>query len=47
MAIEQMLNYVVNRHDLAREQMTAAMREIMTGRASDAQIGGFLVALKM
>lgn len=47
MTIEKMLHRVVSGDDLSREQMAAAMQQIMTGRASAAQIGGFLVALKM
>jgi anthranilate phosphoribosyltransferase len=33
--------------DLSAEQMTAVMRTIMTGDATGAQIGGFLVGLRM
>ena len=47
MTIEKMLNHVVNHHDLTREQMATVMQKIMAGQASAAQIGGFLVALKM
>ena len=47
MTIEKILSRVVSRHDLTREQMATAMRQIMTGKASGAQIGGLLVALKM
>ncbi len=32
---------------LDREEMTAAMRAIMTGQATPAQIGGFLIGLRM
>jgi anthranilate phosphoribosyltransferase len=38
---------VMNGQSLAREDMETIMRTIMTGRATDAQIGGFLVGLHM
>ena len=38
---------VVERHDLAESDMEAVMRAIMTGAATPAQIGGFLVGLRM
>jgi len=47
MDIKQALNTVVARQDLTEEQMTSVMKTIMTGEATDAQIGGFLVALRM
>ena len=47
MDIKQALNLVVNRIDLSTNDMIAVMREIMTGGATSAQIGGFLVALRM
>jgi len=47
MNIKQALNQLVNRIDLSTEEMIAVMREIMTGGATPAQIGGFLVALRM
>lgn len=47
MDIKQALNTVVARQDLSEEQMTSVMKTIMTGEATDAQIGGFLVALRM
>ena len=43
----QTINQVLNRKDLSAEEMTAAMRTIMTGGATPAQIGGFLVGLRM
>jgi anthranilate phosphoribosyltransferase len=45
--IKKALNQLVNRIDLSTEEMIAVMREIMTGGATPAQIGGFLVALRM
>lgn len=47
MNIKQALNQVVNRIDLSTEEMISVMREIMTGGATPAQIGGFLVGLRM
>ncbi len=47
MNIKQALNQLVNRIDLSTDEMIAVMREIMTGGATPAQIGGFLVALRM
>ncbi len=47
MNIQQAINQLINGVSLSREQMQAVMREVMTGNASDAQIGGFLVALRM
>ena len=38
---------VVNRQDLTEAEMVAAMDQIMEGKATGAQIGGFLVALRM
>jgi len=47
MDIKKALNQLVNRIDLSTEEMISVMREIMTGGATPAQIGGFLVALRM
>lgn len=47
MDIKKALNTLVNRIDLSTEEMISVMREIMTGGATPAQIGGFLVALRM
>ena len=47
MDIKQALNKLVNRIDLSTEEMIAVMRDVMTGAATPAQIGGFLVALRM
>jgi anthranilate phosphoribosyltransferase len=38
---------VIDRHDLSAEEMEMVMRSIMTGAATPAQIGGFLVGLRM
>lgn len=45
MDIKQALARVVDGHDLSQEEMVAVMRQIMTGGATNAQIGGLLVAL--
>ncbi|MES1924820.1 anthranilate phosphoribosyltransferase [Salinisphaera sp. T31B1] len=42
-----LMNDLVNGRDLSPERMTDAMRTIMTGGATEAQIGGFLIALRM
>ena len=47
MNIQEALATVVDHIDLSTEQMNDVMRQIMTGGATDAQIGGFLVALRM
>ena len=47
MNIQHALNKMIARHDLSSDEMIAAMREVMTGVATPAQIGGFLVALRM
>lgn len=43
----ELMNHVVAGRDLTTERMGEAMRAIMTGQATPAQIGGFLVALRM
>lgn len=47
MDIQQAIKAVIGRQDLSREDMTAVMRQIMTGEATPSQIGGFLVGLRM
>jgi anthranilate phosphoribosyltransferase len=47
MDIQQALGKVVDHIDLSREEMQDVMRQIMTGDATEAQIGGFLVGLRM
>ncbi|OGT91891.1 MAG: anthranilate phosphoribosyltransferase [Gammaproteobacteria bacterium RIFOXYA12_FULL_61_12] len=47
MDLKEAINQVIGRQDLSQEQMTAVMKTIMTGGATPAQIGGFLVGLRM
>lgn len=47
MNIQQAIAAVLQRQDLSIEDMREVMRQIMTGDATDAQIGGFLVGLRM
>lgn len=47
MDIKTAINTVIERQSLSKEQMVAVMREMMTGGCTDAQIAGFLVALRM
>jgi anthranilate phosphoribosyltransferase len=47
MDMKQALSTVVAGKNLNEEQMAAVMNTIMTGQATDAQIGGFLVALRL
>jgi anthranilate phosphoribosyltransferase len=44
--IQELLARVLDGHDLTREEARAAMQEIMAGEATQAQIAGFLVALR-
>lgn len=45
--IRDALAAVIDGVDLSREESTAVMDEIMSGRCTDAQIGAFLVALRI
>ena len=47
MDIKQALELVVLGTNLSAAEMRDVMRQIMTGNATDAQIGAFLVALRM
>jgi len=47
MQMPQAINAVLQHHNLDADQMTDVMRTIMTGGATDAQIGGFLIGLHM
>ncbi|MFW5450003.1 MAG: anthranilate phosphoribosyltransferase [Methylophagaceae bacterium] len=47
MNLASALKIIVQKRDLSKEEMTAVMQQIMTGEATPAQIGGFLVGLQM
>ncbi|MDJ0805429.1 MAG: anthranilate phosphoribosyltransferase [Gammaproteobacteria bacterium] len=47
MQMQQAINLVLARQDLSADEMTAVMHTIMTGGATPAQIGGFLIGLRM
>ncbi|MDQ7014804.1 MAG: anthranilate phosphoribosyltransferase [Gammaproteobacteria bacterium] len=47
MSMHTAITTVMEHHDLSSEMMTDTMRLIMTGHATDAQIGGFLIGLRM
>jgi anthranilate phosphoribosyltransferase len=46
MHIQHALQTLLGKQDLTTRQMTDVMRQIMTGGATDAQTGGFLIALR-
>ena len=47
MDIQTAIKTVIAGQDLTRQEMTEVMRQIMTGECTPAQIGGFLVGLRM
>ncbi len=47
MDLPQAIQRVIERHDLNSAEMVEVMRTIMTGGATPAQIGGFLIGLRM
>ena len=47
MDIQSAIRAVIERRDLDGAQMTAVMHDIMTGECTPAQVGGFLVGLRM
>jgi anthranilate phosphoribosyltransferase len=47
MTIQEAIAAIVGGQDLSRDEMASVMREVMSGDATDAQIGGLLVALRM
>ncbi|KOR30087.1 anthranilate phosphoribosyltransferase [Achromatium sp. WMS2] len=47
MNVQQAIAQIIANSDLSYEQMTAVMRSIMHGEATDAQIGGFLIGLRL
>lgn len=47
MEMPQAINQVLARKDLTQDEMNTVMQTIMTGGATPAQIGGFLIGLRM
>lgn len=47
MTIQEAIQAISDRRDLTSNQMSAVMNQIMTGEATPAQIGGFLIGLRM
>ncbi|GAB5452602.1 MAG: anthranilate phosphoribosyltransferase [Halioglobus sp.] len=47
MTIQEALSAVVEGNNLSRAEMAAVMHTVMSGEATDAQIGGLLLALRM
>ena len=47
MDIQAALKKVIESNSLSENEMADVMRQIMTGEATQAQIGGFLIALRM
>jgi len=47
MDIKSALKAVTENRDLSMDEMSSVMRRIMTGEATPAQIGGFLIGLRM
>jgi anthranilate phosphoribosyltransferase len=47
MNMQEAINAVLERQDLSGAEMESVMRLIMTGGATDSQIGGFLIGLRM
>jgi len=45
--MQQAIKAVTEKRDLSAEEMSATMRLIMTGEATPAQVGGFLIGLRM
>lgn len=46
-SMQQAIKAVTEKQDLSADEMNATMRLIMTGEATPAQIGGFLIGLRM
>lgn len=47
MNIQTAIQNAIEHQDLSQKEMTEVMQQIMTGQATDAQIGGFLIAMRM
>lgn len=47
MDIQAAIKQLIQRHDFSHDEMSDLMNQIMTGNATPAQIGGFLIGLQM
>jgi len=47
MKIQNAIQHIIENNNLSSEDMTEVMHQIMTGQATDAQIGGFLIGMRM
>ncbi|MCW8855241.1 MAG: anthranilate phosphoribosyltransferase, partial [Gammaproteobacteria bacterium] len=47
MDMQSAIKAVTEKRDLSQDEMTDVMNLIMTGQATDSQIGGFLIGLRM
>ncbi|MGV6857407.1 MAG: anthranilate phosphoribosyltransferase [bacterium] len=47
MNLNEAIQCMLDRQDLSRDEMVSVMRKVMTGEATPAQIGGFLIGLRM
>ena len=47
MNIQQAVGALIDGKNLSTDEMIAVMRQVMTGEATPAQIGGFLIALRI
>ncbi|MEE9327498.1 MAG: anthranilate phosphoribosyltransferase [Cocleimonas sp.] len=47
MNIQSAIQKVIEKQDLNPQEMTDVMHQIMTGQATDSQIGGFLIGMRM
>jgi len=47
MNIQRAIDRVIDKRDLTEDEMQSVMRTIMGGEATPAQIGGFLIGLRM
>ena len=45
--IQQAIEKLINSEDLSREEAASVMEEIMTGQATPAQFGAFVVGLRL
>ena len=47
MNIQEVLNKVIDKRDLAKDEMVSIMTQIMEGQVESSQLGAFLTALRM